>query len=128
MLTDDLVWKFSDLSSFPRLVFPFCPFWDFPEFSGIFPICPGIVREFSRFVPFPFLGLLTAPTRNSPEKARDTIRTFPEKSGKPPRFGNPPLSSFSQIFVWPNTTNRENRLGHFMSDKLVGKVFSELIL
>ena len=33
----------------------FCPFWDFPDFSGIFPICSGMVRGFSRFVPFLFL-------------------------------------------------------------------------
>ena len=27
-------------------------FWGFPDFSGIFPICPGIVRGLSRFVVF----------------------------------------------------------------------------
>ena len=54
----------------------FCPF---PGFSGIFPICSGMVRGFSRFVPFLFLGLLSAPTRNSPERVRDTIGTFPKK-------------------------------------------------
>ena len=74
----------------------FGPSWDFPDFSGIFPICPGIVRGFSRFVLFFFLGLLTAPTRNSPERVRDTIRTFPQKSGKPP--GLPSLKRFkSQV-------------------------------
>ena len=62
-------------------VLPFCPFWDFPDFSGIFPICSGMVRGFSRFVPFLFLSLLRAPMRNSPERVRDTIWTFPEKSG-----------------------------------------------
>ena len=43
---------------------------------GIFPICP-----------FPLsrpIKLIAAPTRNSPERVRDSIRTFPEKSGKPP--------------------------------------------
>ena len=69
----------------------FCPFWDFPDFSGIFPICSGMIRGFSRFVPFLFLGLLRAPTRNSPERVRDTIWTFPEKSGNPPQFGNSPV-------------------------------------
>ena len=24
----------------------FCPLWDFPDFSGIFPICPGTVRGY----------------------------------------------------------------------------------
>ena len=73
----------------------FCPFWDFPDFSGIFAICSGMVRGFSRFVPFLFLGLLRAPTRNSPERVRDTIWTFPEKSGKHPGLETPRLS-FSQ--------------------------------
>ena len=63
---------------------PFCPFWDFADFCGIFPICSGMVRGFSRFVLFLFLSLLRAPTRNSPERVRDTIWTFPEKSGNPP--------------------------------------------
>ena len=45
---------FPDLACFVL----FCPFWDF---SGIFPICPGMVWGFSRFVFFLFLGLLTAP-------------------------------------------------------------------
>ena len=48
-------------------------FWDFPDLlgdgPGIFPICP-----------FPLFSLLRAPTRNSPERVRDTIWTFPEKS------------------------------------------------
>ena len=49
-----------------------------------------MVRGFSRFVPFLFLGLLRAPTRNSPERVRDTIWTFPKKVGNP-QF------SFSQV-------------------------------
>ena len=55
----------------------------------------GMVRGFSRFVLFLFLGLLRAPTRNSPGRARDTIWTFPEKRGKPPGLETPRLS-FSQ--------------------------------
>ena len=70
----------------------FCPFWDFPDFS--FPICPGTLQGFSRFVLFLFLGLLTAPMRNSPERVRDTIWTFPEKSGKPPVW-KPGLASLN---------------------------------
>ena len=79
------------------LSFLFCPFWDFPDFSGIFPICSGMVRGFSRFVLFLFLGLLRAPTRNSPERVRDTIWTFPEKRGKHPGLETPRFS-FAQIF------------------------------
>ena len=74
----------------------FVLFWDFPDFSGIFPICSGMVRGFSRFVLFLFLGLLRAPTRNSPEGVHDTIWTFPEKSGKHPGLETPQFS-FSQI-------------------------------
>ena len=90
-----------DGGGFPDLdlSFLFCPslsFGDFSDFSGIFLICPGIVRGFSRLVLLLFLGLLTAPTRNSPERVRDTIRTFPEKSGKPPGLETPRLT-FSQL-------------------------------
>ena len=66
----------------------------FPDCSGIFRLL-GMVRGFSRFVPFLFLGLLGAPTRNSPEWVRDTIWTFPAKSGKPPGLETPRFS-FSQ--------------------------------
>ena len=85
---------------FKRGGFPIwtCPsffvlFWDFPDFSGIFLICSGMVRGFSRIVLFLFLGLLRAPTRNSPERVRDTIWTFPEKSGKHPGLEPPRFSS-----------------------------------
>ena len=56
---------------------------------GIFPICPGTLWGFSRLVLFLFLGLLSAPTRNSPERVRDTIWTIPEKSGKHPGLETP---------------------------------------
>ena len=69
-----------------------CPFWDFPDFSWIFPICSEIVRGFSRFVLFLFLGLLTAPTRNSPERVCDTIWTFPEKVRNPAVWETPRFS------------------------------------
>ena len=77
------------------------PFWSFFglfgtfPFFGIFPICPGTLWGFSRFVLFLFLGLLILlkkPTRNSPERVRDTIWTFPEKSGKPPGLETPRFS------------------------------------
>ena len=80
------------------LSFLFCSFWDFPDFSGIFLICSGTVRGFPRFVLFLFLGLFRAPTRNSPERVRDTIWTFPEKSGKHPGLETPRFS-FSQFLV-----------------------------
>ena len=78
-------------------------FWDFPDFSGIFPICSGMVRGFSRFVPFLFLGLLRAPTRNSPERVRDTIWTFPKKVGNTRVWKPPGLASVNDVtsqFLW----------------------------
>ena len=74
----------------PSFFVLFCPF------PGIFPICAGMVRGFSRFVLFLFLSLLRAPTRNSPERVRDTIWTIPEKSGKHPGLETPRFS-FSQL-------------------------------
>ena len=68
----------------PFAIRPFClfwSFWDFPDFSGI-------VRGFSRFVLFLFIGLLTAPARNTPERV---CGPFP-KTWESPRFGNPRCS------------------------------------
>ena len=78
------------------LSFLFCPFWDFPDFSEIFPICSGMVWGFSRLVLFLFLGLLRAPTRNSPERVRDTIWTFPEKVGNTRVWKPPGLASLNE--------------------------------
>ena len=61
----------------------FCPFLTFPIFPGFPRFVRGLFGGFSRCVLFLFLGLLTAPTRNSPERVRGTIWTFPEKSEKP---------------------------------------------
>ena len=77
------------------LSFLFCPSWDFPEFSGIVPVCSGMDRGFSRFFLLLSLGPLRAPTRNSPKRVRDTFWTFPEKSGRPPGLETARLS-FSQ--------------------------------
>ena len=92
------------------LSFLFCPFLSFSDFSGIFPICSGTLRGFSRFVLFLFLGLLRAPTRNTPERVRDTICTFPEKSGKHPGL-EPPRFSFSQPPFPRAWVYRERRVG-----------------
>ena len=103
---------------FPNLdlSFLFCPFlsfWDLPDFSGIFPICSGMVRGmfrgFSRLVLFLFLGLFTAPTRNSPERVCDTIWTFPEKSGKPPGMETPCLASLKNGREYHPNTNDGRR-------------------
>ena len=70
------------------------PFLSFFVLFGTFPIFlgfPRFARGFSRFVSFLFLGLLRAPTWNSPERVRDTIWTFPEKKWETPRFGKTPV-------------------------------------
>ena len=66
-------------------------FWDFPDLLGM-------VQGFSPFVPFLFLGLLRAPTRNSPERVRDTIWTFPEKRCETPGLDTPGLALNFGIF------------------------------
>ena len=80
----------SNGGGFPNLdlSFIFCPFLSFlglSRFFWDFPICSGMVRGFSRFVRFLFLGLSRAPMRNSPETIRDTFWTFPEKKWETPR-------------------------------------------
>ena len=37
--------------------------------------------------------------RNSPERVRDTIWTFPEKSGKPPGLETPGLASLNKLML-----------------------------
>ena len=83
------------MAGFPDLdlSFLFCPFF---VLFGTFPIFPGFSRfargwsgDFPDSSLFLFLGLLRAPTRNSPERVRDTIWTFPEKSGKHPGLETP---------------------------------------
>ena len=59
-------------------------FWDFPDLRGD---PPGIFR----FVLFRFLGLLRAPTRNSPERVRDKNLDLSRKKWETPGFGNPPV-------------------------------------
>ena len=73
------------------LSFLLCPFEDFPNFSGIFLICSGMVRGFSRFVLFLFLSLLIAPTRNSPARGLRHNLDLARQKWETARFGTPPL-------------------------------------
>ena len=66
-----------------------------------------MVRGFARFVPCLFLGLLRAPTRNSPERVRDTICTSPEKSGKPRGLEPPGLSGSEKGVFWKRGLSRK---------------------
>ena len=90
------------------LVLPFLSFLGL--FPGIFPICSGMVRGFSRFVLFLLLGLLRAPRRNSPERVRDTIWTSPEKSGKHPGLETPRLSFSQRSGVAPSKQPEESEV------------------
>ena len=87
---------------FPIWIFvlPFLSFFVlFCPFSGIFVFfCPFLglsrfLRDFPR-LSFPLCRpIITAPTRNSPERVRDTIGTFPEERGNPPVWKLPGLAS-----------------------------------
>ena len=85
---------FPDLDSLFLSVpfFVFCPFF-VPFglsrfFSGTFPIF-GDFPDWSVSSFLASYSLLKAPMRNSPERVRDTIRTFPAKSGKFPGLETP---------------------------------------
>ena len=79
------------------LVLPFLSFLGLSRFSGFSRFARGISGGFPDSSLFLILGLLRAPTRNSPERVRNTIWTFPEKSGNPPGLETPRFS-FSQYF------------------------------
>ena len=79
-----------------------------------------MVRGFSRFVLFLFLSLLRAPTRNSPERVRDTIWTVPEKSGKHPGLETPGYSVSQFFFLFKNPGMSKGALsGTFFSPPYV---------
>ena len=82
----------------PSFFVRFCPFLGL---SQCFPGFSRLVRGFSRFVLSLFLGLSTAPTRSSLERVRDTIRAFPEKSGKPPGLASLKLEKAKQEIIKP---------------------------
>ena len=98
---------------FPDLDLFVLPFLSFFVLFGTFPICSGTLGGFSRLVLFLFLGLLRAPTRNSPERVRDTIWTFPQKSGKHPGFATP-LASYrwemGSKSKWPKNGRADGRI------------------
>ena len=77
-----------------------CPsFFVFLSFLGL-SRCSRFVRDLPDLLGDGpgILGLLRAPTRNSPERVRDTIWTFPEKSGKPPGLKTPRFSFSQNMF------------------------------
>ena len=64
------------------------PFEISPILGGwTFPICPSPQLAYQKHL------------RNSPERVRDTMRTFPERGGKHPGLETPPLT-FPQVMVF----------------------------
>ena len=92
----------------PSLSF-FCPFFcpflsffrDFRDFSGIFPICSGMVRGFSRFVLFslsrPIKSTYEEQSRKGPRHNLD----LSQKKWGTPGFGNPPVKLLSKCAGQP---------------------------
>ena len=74
------------------LSFLFCPFWDFPDFSGIFLICPGILRDFPDLSASSFSGPIKFTKSAWEEQSRKGPRHNPDlsrKKWKPPGLETP---------------------------------------
>ena len=81
----------------PSFFVLFCPVWDFPDFSGIFPICSGMDRGFSRCCPFPLsLGLFRVLRGTVPKGSTTQSGPFPKKVGNPPVWETPGLASLNK--------------------------------
>ena len=66
----------------------FCPFGTFP---GIFPICSGMLRGFSRFVLFLFLGPFKSTYEEQSRKGPRHNLDLSRKKWETPGFGNTPV-------------------------------------
>ena len=73
------------------LVLPFLSFLGLSRFSGIFPICAGMVRGFSRFVPFPLSRPIKSTYEEQSRKGPRHNLDLSRKKWETPRFGNPPV-------------------------------------
>ena len=78
-----------------------CPFWDFPDFCGIFPDLLGDGPGIFPICPFPLSRPIKSTyaeqSRKGPRHNLDPSR----KKWETPRFGNPPVFSFSQLWLRP---------------------------
>ena len=75
----------------PSLFVLFCPFWDFPDFSGIFPICSGMVRGFFPICPFPLSRPIKSTYEEQSRKGPRHNLDLSRKKWETPGFGNPPV-------------------------------------
>ena len=74
----------------PSFFVLFRPFWDFPDFFGIFPICPGTLRGFSRFVLLPLSRPINSAYEEQSRKGLRHNLDLSRKKWETSRFGNPP--------------------------------------
>ena len=81
-----------DTMSLPIWTF-FVLFGTFPICSGISPICPAIVRGFSRFVPFPIGRSINSTYEEQSRKGPRHNLDLSRKNGKPPGLETPGLAS-----------------------------------
>ena len=81
----------------PSFFVLFCPFWDFPDFSGIFPICSGMVWGLSRFVLFLFLAYYEHLRGTVPEGSATQSGPFPKKVGNTRVWKHPGLASLNFV-------------------------------
>ena len=81
----------------PSFFVLFCPFGTFP---GIFPICSGMVRGFSRLVLFLSLSAYYQHLRGTVPKGSATQSgPFPKKVGNPPVWKHPGLASLKSLSI-----------------------------
>ena len=82
------------------LSFLFCPFWDFPDFSGIFPISSGDSPGIFRIRPFslsrPIKSTYEEQSRKGPRRNLDLSR---KKVGNPPVWKPPGLASLKILIL-----------------------------
>ena len=101
----------------PSFFVLFCPFRDFPDFSGIFPICSGMVRGFSRFRPFS----LCRPIKSSYEEQslkgpRHKLDLSQKRVGNPPGLETPRFSFSQEIYLSRAELESRNAVGTFPPD------------
>ena len=82
---------------------PFRPFWDFPDFSGIFPICSGMVRWSGDFPDSSFFSVYYKSTYEEEKGSATQSGPFPKKVGNAPVWKPPqrtrPYQKYYDILI-----------------------------